>query len=85
MRGVIFVVLFMLTDEAVYVTVFGSDSFIIIAMGIFLSSTGYWTTIGMKYGSDEDTKDQGLAGTIMGFHITLGICAGSALAMAFLS
>ena len=84
-RGVFFVVLFMLTYEEVYVTVFGSDWFIISALGIFASTAGYWTTVGMKHGCDEETKDQGLAGTIMGFHLTLGISIGSTVAIACLS
>ena len=51
-RGVFFVAIFMLTYEGVYVKVFGSDWFIILALGIFASTAGYWTTIGMKYGCD---------------------------------
>lgn len=84
-RGVFFVVIFMLMYEGVYVKVFGSDWFIIVALGCFASTAGYWTTVGMKYGCDENTKDQGLAGTIMGFHLTLGISLGSAVAIACLS
>ena len=82
-RGVIFVVLFLLTNAGV--SVFGSDWFIIISLGLFLITSGYWTTIGMKFGCDEKTGDQGLAGTLMGFHITLGISLGSVIAMTCLS
>ena len=84
-RGIFFTGLFLLTYNGVAVEVFGSDWFIILALGIFASTAGYWTTVGMKYGSDEETKDQGLAGTIMGFHLTLGISVGSTFAIVFLS
>ena len=84
-RGIFFIALFMLTYEGVYSKVFGSDWFMIVALGCFASTAGYWTTVGMKYGSDGETKDQGLAGTIMGFHLTLGISIGSAVAIVCLS
>ena len=60
-----------------------SDWFLITAIGLFAVTTGYWTTVAMKFGSDETTKDQGLAGTIMGFHLTLGITLGSVIAEVF--
>ena len=75
----------MLTYEGIDKNFFGADWFVIILLGLFAMTCGYWTTIGMKYGSDETTKDQGLAGTIMGFHLTFGITLGSTIAIAFLS
>ena len=57
--------------------------FLISAIALFATTYGYWTTIAMKFGSDETTKDQGLAGTIMGFHLTLGITVGSVIAEVF--
>jgi len=54
-------------------------------LGFFAGSCGYLTTVGMKYGSDKTTINRGLAGTIMGIHLSFGICLGSTLAIAFLS
>lgn len=54
-------------------------------LGLFAASCGYLTTVGMKYGSDESTVNRGLAGTIMGIHLSFGICLGSTIAIAFLS
>ena len=84
-RGLIFVILYMLTYDGVDPGFFGADWFVIILLGLFAATCGYWSTIGMKYGSDETTEEQGLAGTIMGLHLTFGITLGSTLAIAFLS
>ena len=64
-------------------TVLATDWFLITAIGLFAATSVYWTTIAMKFGSDESTQDQGLAGTIMGFHLTLGITLGSVVAEVF--
>ena len=82
---VVFVAFYMFTYLGVMPSVFGSDWFIILNLALFSISCGYLSTIGMNYGSDASTKDQGLAGSIMGFHLTLGICLGSATALIFLS
>ena len=81
----VFVVFYMLTYERVAADVFGSDWFIIVNLTFFSISCGILSTIGMNYGSDETTKHQSLAGSIMGFQLTLGICLGSAIALIFLS
>ena len=81
----VFVVFYLLTYFEVNKEIFGSDWFIITNLALFSITCGYLSTIGMNYGSDSSTKDQGLAGSIMGFHLTLGICLGSATALIFLS
>jgi len=53
----------------------------VMGLTIFAGSGGYWTALGMKYGSDEETVDRGTAGVIMGFHLTLGLSIGSAIGM----
>ena len=80
----IFVVFYMLTFKGVNPDVFGSDWFIIINFALFSISCGYLSTIGMNYGSDSSTKDQAMAGSIMGFHLIFGITAGSFIALIFL-
>lgn len=75
----------MLTFEKVWPRFFGNQVYVIVMLGLFAATCGYLTTIGMKYGSDEDTKNRGLAGTIMGIHLSFGICLGSTIALAFLS
>ena len=84
-RGVLFTTVYLLAFYKVATVVFGSTWFMIISLGIFAASCGYWTTIGMKYGSGRETGDMALAGSIMGFHITLGISLGSTLALIFFS
>ena len=75
----------MCTFENVAPEFFKSDWFIITNLTLFATSFGYWTSLGMKYGTDPLTKNQGLAGAIMGFNLTFGICLGSAIAIIFLS
>mmetsp|Transcript_39653 Transcript_39653/g.28648 ORF Transcript_39653/g.28648 Transcript_39653/m.28648 type:complete len:116 (+) Transcript_39653:986-1333(+) len=81
----IFIVTYMLTFEGVAPDFFGSNAFIIINLFLFAVSCGYLSTLGMMYGSDESTVDQGMAGTIMGIHLTIGILVGSTIALIFLS
>ena len=84
-RGVIFTVIYLLTFFDVSENFLGSTWFIMLGLLIFATTYGYWITLGFKYGSDETTGDQGIAGTIVGFHMTFGICFGSAIALGFLS
>jgi hypothetical protein len=84
-RSAFFILTYMLTYENVAPGLFKSDWMILTNLGLFASSFGYWTSLGMKYGSASETKNQGLAGAIMGFHLTFGICLGSAIAIIFLS
>jgi len=84
-RVVVFLITYLLTFEKVGESFFNSDVFVLVNLGLFAISCGYLSTIGMKFGSDETTKDQGLAGTIMGFHLTLGICLGSTAAIIWFS
>ena len=67
------------------ISFFNSNWFIILNLFLFSISCGYLSTIGMNFGCDETTKDQSLAGSIMGFHLTLGICLGSTIAEVFFS
>ena len=85
LRSAFFIFTYMCTYENVAPDFFKSDWVIITNLGLFATSFGYWTSLGMKYGSASETKNQGLAGAIMGFHLTFGICLGSAIAIAFLS
>jgi hypothetical protein len=62
-----------------------SDTFVVINLGLFALTYGQLCTVGMKFGSDESTGNQPLAGTIMGFHMILGICIGCTIAIAFFS
>jgi len=84
-RSIFFIFTYMCTDENVAPGLFKSNWFILVNLGLFATSFGYWTSIGMKFGSAAETKNQGLAGAIMGFHLTFGICLGSAIAIIFLS
>ena len=84
-RGAFFTVAYMLTFEGIWPKFFGSQTFVIVMLGLFALSCGYLATISMKYGSDASTVHQGLAGTIMGIHLSFGISLGSTLAIAFLS
>lgn len=81
----IFVVFYMLTFKTYKPEIFGSNWFIVTNFTLFSVSCGYLSTIGMNFGADETTKNQSLAGSIMGFHLTFGICLGSAIALIFLS
>ena len=80
-RGIIFSLLYVLTFYGVSEAFLGSTAFIMIGLLLFASTFGYWVTLGFKYGSDESTVDQGTAGSIVGFHMTLGISVGSTLAL----
>jgi len=82
---IIFVVFYLLTFKSIQPQIFGSNWFIIANLTLFSVSCGYLSTIGMNFGADETTVNQSLAGSIMGFHLTLGICLGSAIALIFLS
>ena len=84
-RSAVFITTYMLTFEGVAPHFFRSDWFVLTNLGLFAISFGYWTSLGMKYGTAPETKNQGLAGTIMGFHLTFGICLGSAIAIACFS
>lgn len=84
-RSIFFIVTYMSTYEGLAPGLLRSDWFVLTNLGLFATSFGYWTSIGMKFGSAEETKNQGLAGAIMGFHLTFGICLGSAIAIIFLS
>ena len=71
----------MATFIVFYKGVITGDAFAIINLVLFSISCGYLATIGMQYGTGFESGDQGLAGTIMGFHITLGISLGSLIAV----
>ena len=81
---IIFVVFYMLTFTGVKPEIFGSDWFILINFAFFSVSCGYLSTMGMNYGSDASTKDQAMAGSIMGFYLIFGITVGSFIALIFL-
>ena len=81
---IIFVFFYMCTFKGVKPSIFGSDWFIITNFALFSVSCGYLSTIGMNYGSDASTKDQAMAGSIMGFHLIFGITAGSFIALLYL-
>jgi hypothetical protein len=85
LRSGLFVATYMLTYLGVAPGFFRADWFVIANLAAFATSFGYWTSLGMKYGSAKETGNQGLAGAIMGFHLTFGICLGSAIAIIFLS
>ena len=85
LRSAFFVTTYMCTYAGAAPGFFRADWFVLTNLGLFATSFGYWTSLGMKYGTAPETKNQGLAGTIMGFHLTFGICLGSAIAIAFLS
>jgi len=82
---IVFVGCYLCTYGDDYPEVFGSDWFIITLLTFFSISCGYLSNVGMIYGSDSSTGNQPLAGSIMGFHLTFGICAGSAIALIFFS
>ena len=62
------------------VSFFNSNWFIILNMVLFALTNGYFATLGMAFGCDGDNEDPSLAGTIMGFHLMLGITVGSMIA-----
>ena len=84
-RGALFTLIYLLAFCGVWSSGLESTAFEIIALFGFASTFGYFVTIGFKHGSDESTVDQGIAGTICGFHMTLGITLGSTLALTLLS
>ncbi len=84
-RGKFFTVMCLLTFFGVYKEIFAATWFLILGLFLLASTFGYFITLGFKHGSDESTKDQGIAGTIVGFHMTFGICLGSTLALTFFS
>ena len=61
--------------------VLASDWFILVNLALFSFTCGHFTSIGMKYGSDESTGDRGLGGTITGIWLSAGIFAGSTTAL----
>jgi len=79
---VIFFPLFLLcrvTDSQLPV-VFGNDAFPIIFMILFAGTNGYLSSLSMMFGpSLVDPRDSMLAGTIMVFCLTLGLCSGAAM------
>ena len=75
----------LLTFFGVYSAWFGATWWLMLGLFFFASTFGYWITLGFQYGADESTGDQGVAGTIVGFHMTFGICLGSTIAMTLLS
>lgn len=84
-RGAFFTVLYLLTFEIGTNPFFGNQWWIIAMLGLFAATCGYLITVGMKYGSDEQTLNRTIAGTLMGIHMSFGICLGSTFAIAFLS
>ena len=82
---IIFVVFYMLMHDGKDPSLWASNWFIIVNLTLFSFTCGYLSTLGMNYGSDETTLNQSLAGSIMGFHLTFGICLGSAIALICLS
>jgi len=74
---------YVLMYEGVWKSIFASDWFILTNLALFAASCGHFTSLGMKYGSDESTGDRGLAGTIMGINLTVGIFLGSTSAFVF--
>ena len=84
-RGAMFSGICLLTFFGVYSVWFGATWWLMFGLFCFASSFGYWITLGFQYGADESTGDQGVAGTIVGFHMTFGICLGSTIAILFLS
>mmetsp|Transcript_39509 Transcript_39509/g.51719 ORF Transcript_39509/g.51719 Transcript_39509/m.51719 type:complete len:142 (+) Transcript_39509:835-1260(+) len=84
-RGALFTPICLLTFFGVAPVIFQATWFMVMGLFFFAVTFGYWVTIGFKHGSDESTVDQGTAGTIVGFHMTFGICLGSTLALTLLS
>lgn len=85
LRAIFFTVLYVLTWEQVCEQFFGNQWFIIILLGLFSSTCGYLVTVGMKYGSDEESGDRSIAGTLLGIHLSFGITLGSTIAILFFS
>ena len=85
LRGVMFSGICLLTFFGVAPVIFQADWWMIMGLFFFASTFGYWVTIGFKHGSDESTVDQATAGTIVGFHMTFGICLGSTIALTALA
>ena len=80
LRGALFAGMCLLTYYGVAPGLFRADWFLVLGLALFAGTCGYWTALGMKYGSDEETVDRGTAGVIMGFHLTLGLSLGSLVA-----
>lgn len=56
-RGIFFTVMYMMTFEGVASVFFGSQWFVIVMLFWFALSCGYLSTVGMKFGSDSETKN----------------------------
>ena len=80
-RGIFFTTVYLLNFNSVAVEFFGATWWMIVCLFFFATSFGYLVTIGFKYGGDETVGDQAIAGTLNGFHMTLGISIGSTLAL----
>ena len=57
LRGLVFTAICYLMKYNILVSVFQADWFMVVFVFLFASSCGYWTALGMKYGSDEETID----------------------------
>ena len=75
-----FVATYILFYKNVLPGVFQNDAFVLCELCLFSVTCGYLATLGLQYATGPECGDQGLAGTIMGFHITLGISIGSLIA-----
>jgi len=83
LRAIVFATTYLMTFKGVAFT--QSDTFVVINLGLFALTYGHLGTVGMKFGTDASTGNPSLAGPIMGFHMILGICIGSTLALSFFS
>ena len=80
-----FTTMCLLTFFGVWVKVFGATWFLVTFLFFLAVTFGYWITLGFKYGADGSVPDQGVAGTLIGFHMTFGICLGSTIALTALA
>ena len=76
----LFVATYTLFYKSILPSFFQNDAFVLVNLSLFAVSCGYLATLGLQYGTGPERGDQGLAGTIMGFHITFGISVGSLIA-----
>ena len=60
--------------------IFQSDWYILLNVGLSAYTCGHFATIGMKYGSDKETGDPSMAGTLMAMWLMFGIFFGCTIA-----
>ena len=51
-RGIVCIAMCLLTYLDVYPVIFRADWFMVLSLFMFAGTFGYWTAIGMRYGSD---------------------------------